>query len=125
MHRPERTIVLVESDPDVRRLLACMLEDRQVGVTTFETVDAALAHLLTHAAPSCVVIDARTCCDAHELQQHVRRDRRLASLPLIMLCDRLSRVSQDQRVTVVQEPLRLSALLRAIERHVADALVAS
>jgi len=115
-------ILVVEDDPDIRFGLAVLLEDEGYEVLTAANGREALARLHTLSVlPSLILLDLMMPdMDGWEFRAEQRRDAVLATIPVIILSaagDLAARTTKLGAVGVMQKPVQVSDLLKAIKRH--------
>jgi DNA-binding response OmpR family regulator len=81
----QRTIVIVEDDPDTAEMFAEMI--RLMGHSVFQVYRGAQAiNLIAEVKPSAVILDWKMSdISGLEVMQHIRRDAKLAKIPIIMV----------------------------------------
>ena len=81
----QRTIVIVEDDPDTAEMFAEMI--RLMGHSVFQVYRGAQAiGLIAEVKPSAVILDWKMSdITGLEVMQHIRRDAKLAKIPIIMV----------------------------------------
>lgn len=81
----QRTIVIVEDDPDTAEMFAEMI--RLMGHSVFQVYSGAQAiNLIAEEKPSAVILDWKMSdISGLEVMQHIRRDAKLAKIPIIMV----------------------------------------
>ncbi len=81
----QRTIVIVEDDPDTAEMFAEMI--RLIGHTVFQVYRGAQAiGLIAEVKPSAVILDWKMSdISGLEVMQHIRCDAKLAKIPIIMV----------------------------------------
>ena len=81
----QRTIVIVEDDPDTAEMFAEMI--RLMGHSVFQVYRGAQAiGLIAEVKPSAVILDWKMSdISGLEVMQHIRRDAKLAKIPIIMV----------------------------------------
>ncbi|MGF1506918.1 MAG: response regulator transcription factor [Anaerolineae bacterium] len=120
-----RTVLIVDDDPDIRRQLRGYLE--QAGYTVREAADGAEAlHDLATNRPDCLILDLMLPEeDGWSITRHIRADSKLRSLPLIMLTARVDDVDKivglelgaDHYVTKPFNPREMVARVNALLRR--------
>jgi len=81
----QRTIVIVEDDPDTAEMFAEMI--RLMGHSVFQVYRGAQAiGLIAEVKPSAVILDWKMSdISGLEVMQHIRCDAKLAKIPIIMV----------------------------------------
>jgi len=81
----QRTIVIVEDDPDTAEMFAEMI--RLMGHSVFQVYRGAQAiGLIAEEKPSAVILDWKMSdISGLEVMQHIRRDAKLVKIPIIMV----------------------------------------
>ncbi|MGB7116259.1 MAG: response regulator [Anaerolineales bacterium] len=81
----QRRIVIVEDDPDTAEMFAEMI--RLMGHSAFQVYRGAQAiGLIAEVKPSAVILDWKMSdISGLEVMQHIRRDAKLAKIPIIMV----------------------------------------
>ena len=81
----QRTIVIVEDDPDTAEMFAEMI--RLMGHSVFQVYRGAQAiGLIAEVKPSAVILDWKMSdISGLEVMQHIRRDAKLVKIPIIMV----------------------------------------
>jgi CheY-like chemotaxis protein len=81
----QRTIVIVEDDPETAEMFAEMI--RLMGHSVFQVYRGAQAiGLIAEVKPSAVILDWKMSdISGLEVMQHIRRDAKLAKIPIIMV----------------------------------------
>jgi len=81
----QRTIVIVEDDPDTAEMFAEMI--RLMGHSVFQVYRGAQAiGLIAEVKPSAVILDWKMSdISGLEVMQHIKRDAKLAKIPIIMV----------------------------------------
>jgi DNA-binding response OmpR family regulator len=81
----QRTIVIVEDDPDTAEMFAEMI--RLMGHSVFQVYRGTQAiGLIAEVKPSAVILDWKMSdISGLEVMQHIRRDAKLAKIPIIMV----------------------------------------
>jgi len=81
----QRTIVIVEDDPDTAEMFAEMI--RLMGHSVFQVYRGTQAiNLIAEVKPSAVLLDWKMSdISGLEVMQHIRRDAKLAKIPIIMV----------------------------------------
>jgi phosphate regulon transcriptional regulator PhoB len=120
-----REVLVVEDEPDIRRLVVLHLERDGFRCRTATTGPEALREV-RHAAPDLVVLDLMLPdLDGLEVCRQLRGDRRTAAVPIIMLTaksDEVDRVvglevGADDYVAKPFSPKELVARVRAVLRR--------
>jgi DNA-binding response OmpR family regulator len=126
-------ILLVEDEPDIAEILQYNLEKEGFEVDVEPRGDSALERIRA-SAPDLLLLDLMLPgLDGLELARLLQRDRRTASLPLIMLTARGEEVDRivglelgaDDYVTKPFSPRELVARLRAVLRRAEGGVAAA
>jgi nitrogen-specific signal transduction histidine kinase/CheY-like chemotaxis protein len=84
VHDGSAVVVLVEDDPDLRKVLGTLLGQHGIDVATAETAQEAIARCRS-ALPDVLVLDVRLAeGDGYDVVKALRQDDRLRSLPTIV-----------------------------------------
>jgi CheY-like chemotaxis protein len=124
---PDRHILIVDDESDIRSMLREVLEDE--GYTVSEAVDGedGLALLRASSHPLIVLLDYRMPrMNGAELLQAVLADPQLASrhafifvtANLLVFSPELLQLLRDAAIPVIEKPFSISVLLGEIERAV-------
>ena len=112
---PERRILIVEDDADVREALAMAMRDAGAEVDLAEDGVAALERLRTGPSPAVVLLDLRLPRLGGEgLVAALRADPRFERLPIITMTAGTGSVSGDV-VARLQKPFDFDDLRRIVE----------
>jgi DNA-binding NtrC family response regulator len=121
---PNRTVLIVEDDAELRDLTAALLEDEQLDTVKCESAEAALAVMLLHERDiSMIFADVRLtgAMDGVDLAWEVRQ--RWPMLPVVLTsgqpCKRARKLPSD--VTYVSKPWRPLNILLLAEQALAYA----
>lgn len=81
----QRTIVIVEDDPDTAEMFAEMI--RLMGHSVFQVYRGAQAiGLIAEVKPATIILDWKMSdISGLEVMQHIRRDAKLVKIPIIMV----------------------------------------
>lgn len=118
-----RTILVVDDDVDIRATLTDVLEDEGYTVNAVGNGREALAYLKTHLSTSMVLLDLMMpVMDGFMFRAEQKNDPELAAIPVVVMTARGSLEPGAIDVPdVLPKPLKLSALLDAIQRAEASA----
>jgi CheY-like chemotaxis protein len=115
-----RSILVVDDDDDVRDSVRLLLEDEGYDVHTAADGREALALLRRIPLPGLALVDLRMpVMDGVELIHAIRRDARLARLPVLAFSAG-STLAPPPGVPLLQKPIGLQRLLDAIRSHTAS-----
>ena len=122
MTTPE-TIYLVDDDASVRRGISRLLRAAGYNVVTCDTAEAFLA-LTEFTTPACLLVDLRMPrMTGLELQSAL--DDRGRHPPIVMFSGHADAITSERAISagavaVLPKPVELDALLRALERGLAQ-----
>jgi len=113
-----RSILVVDDDVDIRATLTDVLEDEGYRVDAVGNGREALAYLRTHRSPSIVLLDLMMpVMDGFMFRAEQNNDPALAAIPVVVMTARGSLEPGAIDVPdVLAKPLKLAALLDAIQR---------
>jgi CheY-like chemotaxis protein/anti-sigma regulatory factor (Ser/Thr protein kinase) len=122
VHASDRTILVVEDDPDLRDIISARLE--HAGYRVVQRADGAdaLAYLRQAAAPSLILLDlAMPVMDGWEFLHERNRDRTLHAIPVLVLSGQREAAERLSpfRVTSIAKPIAEEHLIRAVARALA------
>ncbi len=121
----DQVILLVNDIPDHKDLYAAALRARGYRVVQAHTGDAALGLAARHS-PRCMVIDLRLPdMSGWELCRHMKADRGLRTIPVVVLARDVSRISARQSRETgcsawLARPTVADDLVRAVEHVLAS-----
>jgi CheY-like chemotaxis protein len=108
-----KRVLIVEDERDLLDSLRDFFEDEGYSVLTAENGAEALALLASSDPPSVVVLDLMMpIVDGNEVFAQMRREPRLAAVPVIVSTSDPSRAPSG--VTTLKKPVNLSTLLQAV-----------
>ena len=116
---PPKSVLLVEDDPEIRKLLRTVLEKHGYAVMEAPHGQAALT-LLEHAAlPGVILLDLYLpVMDGWELRRAQRGDSRLAALPVVVISAATdSLIEPIDAEQVLKKPLDTRRLLEIIASY--------
>jgi len=120
-----RTILVVDDNEDVRRLLRKVLEASGYGVEEATSADEALEYT-QGAVPDLVLMDMRLpgVCDGLEATRRLKSDPRLTSVPVVALT--ASVLENDRKMAMaagcsgfIGKPVDIADLAGLVEKHLA------
>jgi CheY-like chemotaxis protein len=118
-----KAVLIVEDDEATREAFALILSQDGYQVKTASNGLRALEQLRSSTPPGLILLDMMMPeMDGAQLQEHLTRDERLASIPVLICsaaCDRARRRLSSQPVGFLQKPIDPAALLAAVRRHCA------
>jgi DNA-binding response OmpR family regulator len=115
------TVLITDDDPDIRFLLARVLETSEFDVVEAESGPDALAYLATHTLPDIAVLDVQMPdMDGWQTLSAIRGDERTAALPVILCtvkssAENAARGWQLGADEYVPKPFQVTELLERIE----------
>ena len=130
MERPEdKTILVVDDEPDVQNYLKMILEDAGFRVVTANDGEAAL-EMIRQDKPDFISLDlVMPRKSGHKLLCELRRDEQLARIPILIVTahakDDLGKKDLDDMLenkmisgpgTYLEKPVKPSSYVRAIQR---------
>ena len=119
-------ILVIEDEPIISAMLACLLEDAGYLVTTADNGAEALTCLKT-LTPALIVTDfMMPLMTGLDLAKAVRSDERLRDIPIILISGlqgSVGRQHPDLFQSVLDKPCRPEALIAEIENALANAKV--
>ncbi|HTM22488.1 MAG TPA: response regulator [Kofleriaceae bacterium] len=115
---PNRRILLVEDDPDIRADLAEILVDEGFHVDTAAHGAIALDRMRMGPLPDLVLLDLMMpVMDGFQFRAAQVADPQLAAVPVLVLsgaADMLAQVHAIKAQAVVRKPFRIDQILQAI-----------
>jgi DNA-binding response OmpR family regulator len=114
------TVLLVDDDPDIVELLATMLSSRDWEITSVGTL-AEVPAALTRGEIGLILLDLLLPDgDGRDLLRQLRKDRRTARLPVIVLSARLGAVTREECLALganayFEKPFDVHALRAAVQ----------
>ncbi|MBZ4332174.1 response regulator [Corallococcus interemptor] len=117
---PSRSIILiVDDEPDLREVVAELLEMEDYTVLQAANGQAALDVLATHGDPPCLVLLdlMMPVMDGHEFLHRLREDARYRELPVLMLTAHFSAKAPPGTVGLLRKPVDIAELLAMVARH--------
>lgn len=111
------SVLVVENDPDCREAIADYLEICGYGAATAGDGQEALRTLRSRPLPDVVLADLRMpSVGGEELIAEIRRDARLAGLPVVVMTGDLWQERPAGAVAIVHKPFSPDELLAVLER---------
>ncbi|MHA7634501.1 response regulator [Corallococcus sp. M7] len=116
---PARSIILiVDDEPDLREVVAELLEMEDYTVLQAANGQAALDVLAANAQPCLVLLDLMMpVMDGHEFLHRLREDERYRELPVLMLTAHFSAKVPPGTVGLLRKPVDIAELLAMVARH--------
>lgn len=117
---PQRPILVVDDDADIRETLNAVLSDEGFAVTTAANGIQALTLLRDGLRPAVILLDLMMpVMDGFQFRAAQRRDPTLAGIPVVLLT--AHGTVEEARATIrpdaiLQKPVRIEPLLDAILR---------
>lgn len=112
---PDRRILIVEDDADLRATLAEAMRDTGAEILVASDGLEALDRLRSGPAPAVVLLDLRLPqLDGQELLRELRADARFEHLPVITMTAGSSRAEDAEVVAQLRKPLDLEGLLEIV-----------
>ena len=121
--RQEQTILVVDDNDDVRRLLKKVLEASGYGVEEAANGEEALA-FTQKAVPDLVLMDMHLpgICDGLETTRRLKTDPRLSGVPVVALTANV--LEKDRKLAMaagcsgfIGKPVDITSLSSLIEKH--------
>lgn len=113
---PDRRILIVEDDADIRAALAEAMRDAGAEVVVATDGLDALARLRTGPCPSVVLLDLRMPrLNGQAFLEELRSDARFEHLPVITMTAGSSRAEGEDIVARLQKPVDVDDLRRIVE----------
>ncbi|WP_420715218.1 response regulator [Corallococcus sp. BB11-1] len=115
---PRSTILIVDDEPDLREVVAELLEMEDYAVVQAANGQLAL-DALAHIQPPCLILLdlMMPVMDGHEFLHRVRDDARLKDLPVLMLTAHPSAKAPPGTVGLLRKPVDITELLGLVARH--------
>ncbi|RKH68535.1 response regulator [Corallococcus llansteffanensis] len=117
--RPQPTILIVDDEPDLREVVAELLEMEDYAVLQAANGQLALDVLAaTSARPCMVLLDLMMpVMDGYEFLNRLRADDRYRELPVLMLTAHFSATAPPGTVGLLRKPVDITELLALVARH--------
>jgi CheY-like chemotaxis protein len=120
---PNKRILIVDDDGDIRDSLREALVDEEYEVALASDGREAIEYLRSNQPPNLILLDwMMPNCDGACFRKLQRQDEELAKIPVVLLTadTRIEKRMAEIEVTdCVPKPVRLRQLLEVIERHAA------
>ncbi|MBN9681961.1 MULTISPECIES: response regulator [unclassified Corallococcus] len=117
---PSRSIILiVDDEPDLREVVAELLEMEDYTVLQAANGQAALDVLAANDEQPCLVLLdlMMPVMDGHEFLHRLREDERYRELPVLMLTAHFSAKAPPGTVGLLRKPVDIAELLAMVARH--------
>ncbi|NNC18048.1 response regulator [Corallococcus exiguus] len=117
---PSRSIILiVDDEPDLREVVAELLEMEDYTVLQAANGQAALDVLAANNDQPCLVLLdlMMPVMDGHEFLHRLREDARYRELPVLMLTAHFSAKAPPGTVGLLRKPVDIPELLSMVARH--------
>ena len=115
------TILIVDDDADIRRLLATFLTFKGYQPVSLANGLEALTHLQhSHPSPQLILLDQMMpVMDGAAFRRAQQQDARLATIPVVIISieDLLPQNGRLPAVAYLPKPLDLNALLTVVEQY--------
>ncbi|MFB1483119.1 response regulator [Corallococcus sp. RDP092CA] len=113
------TILIVDDEPDLREVVAELLEMEDYTVLQAANGQAALDVLAAHDDPPCLVLLdlMMPVMDGHEFLHQLQQDARYRELPVLMLTAHFSAKAPPGTVGLLRKPVDIAELLAMVARH--------
>jgi CheY-like chemotaxis protein len=116
---PAGTVLVVDDDEEVRRLLAEVLESEGYEVAAAGDGEEALEYLRTHHPPALILLDLRMPrMDGWEFRAQQDRDPALSVIPVVVVTGvHDAELLEGAGDAIVPKPFDLRALMNAVRRY--------
>ena len=116
--RPERPVLVVEDDPDIRDATAILLEDEGYAVAQVENGQRALDFLAQGTLPCLILLDLMMpVMDGHEfLDRLAALGPPWSALPVVVMTA-AHNPSVPRAAQVIRKPYSVDALLAAVDTY--------
>nr|WP_211485268.1 response regulator [Corallococcus exiguus] len=113
------TILIVDDEPDLREVVAELLEMEDYTVLQAANGQAALAVLAANNDQPCLVLLdlMMPVMDGHEFLHRLREEERYRELPVLMLTAHFSAKAPPGTVGLLRKPVDIPELLAMVARH--------
>ncbi|NPC75502.1 response regulator [Corallococcus sp. AB004] len=113
------TILIVDDEPDLREVVAELLEMEDYTVLQAANGQAALDVLAANNDQPCLVLLdlMMPVMDGHEFLHRLREDARYRELPVLMLTAHFSAKAPPGTVGLLRKPVDIPELLAMVARH--------
>jgi DNA-binding response OmpR family regulator len=120
-----RTVLVVDHRETIRRVLSLILESEGYQVVSTDTATSAVA-LAIELQPSAMMLDlSLTGMSASAALQELKSDARTANVPIILLAECRSRLTDEERAeaaAILRKPVDIDALIAQLEAILARAV---
>ncbi|NOJ96715.1 response regulator [Corallococcus sp. CA049B] len=116
---PRSIILIVDDEPDLREVVAELLEMEDYTVLQAANGQAALEVLAANDEQPCLVLLdlMMPVMDGHEFLHRLREDARYRELPVLMLTAHFSAKAPPGTVGLLRKPVDIPELLAMVARH--------
>ena len=115
---PQPTILIVDDEPDLREVVAELLEMEDYAVLQAANGQLALDVLAATGPPCMVLLDLMMpVMDGYEFLNRLRADDRYRELPVLMLTAHFSATAPPGTVGLLRKPVDIAELLKLVARH--------
>jgi len=116
--RPQRPVLVVEDDPDIRDATAILLEDEGYRVEQAENGLRALELIRAGSLPSLILLDLMMpVMDGHEFLSQLRAlEGEAAKLPVVVMTAAHNPLVPEAK-QVIRKPYSVESLLDAVGKH--------
>ena len=117
---PRSIILIVDDEPDLREVVAELLEMEDYTVLQAANGQAALEVLAAQHddQPCLVLLDLMMpVMDGHEFLHRIQQDERYRALPVLMLTAHFSAKAPPGTVGLLRKPVDIAELLAMVARH--------
>jgi CheY-like chemotaxis protein len=117
----EKTILVVEDDPDIRETIAQILEEEGYRALMAENGQEALRRLAEGPRPRLILLDLMMpVMDGWQFREEQRKDPTIATIPVVVVSadgqvrQKAERIHADGHI---RKPVGIDALLAVVERY--------
>jgi CheY-like chemotaxis protein len=117
---PNKLVLIVDDDVDIRKTVQLLLEDEGYPVATAADGNAALELLRKGLRPGLILLDVMMPhCDGNQFRKQQLADPDLQAIPVVVLTAdaHIKKHALQSQEEVVAKPLTLEALLAVVARH--------